>query len=167
MVPPACRGYPGGEPGGGVRARAFQTHPSGPARPPQGGTHPDPGLLDEGATDRIGQTADDELLELDAIGLLQDGGYEVSPADVAHLMPPLTRPGGRPSRTSNTPGSASTTRSPIWRIFPRARSGAGHHCRVRRLRQGARAKRGEAPDARQPAGGPKSRSSATSSATAM
>lgn len=40
---------------------------------------------------RMGHTADEESLELDAIGLLQGGGYEASPANVARLMPLLVQ----------------------------------------------------------------------------
>lgn len=40
---------------------------------------------------RMGHTADEESLELDAIDLLQDGGYEASPANVARLMPLLVQ----------------------------------------------------------------------------
>ncbi|WP_027572896.1 DUF6538 domain-containing protein [Bradyrhizobium sp. WSM1743] len=41
---------------------------------------------------RMGHTADEESLQLDAIDLLQGGGYEASPANVARLMPLLVQP---------------------------------------------------------------------------
>jgi hypothetical protein len=56
-------------------------------------------------------TRDEETLQLDALDLLESGGYSATPENVGRLVPLLVKARKEPRRTSSTPAPASTRRS--------------------------------------------------------